>query len=71
MTKQNTARHFTTVIITFMLVFITLPAMADDTGFDDNVDDEVETPINSFILPVLTAAIAIGYILTGKKQNTI
>lgn len=71
MTKQNTARHFTKVILIFMLVFITLPAMADDTGFDDNVDDEVETPINSFIIPVFTAVIAIGYILTGKKQNTI
>lgn len=57
-------------LFTLLFLVTALPALADDTGFDDNVDDEVLS-INYYVLPLLAAGIATAYTVLKRKRQTV
>ncbi|RZJ60284.1 MAG: hypothetical protein EOO45_24630 [Flavobacterium sp.] len=66
MKKITIKKFYAAAVFCFLLP---IGVMAQDEGFDDNVDDEVAMPLDNHIITTLLSACLGGYILLKKNNN--
>jgi len=59
------------IIIATALIFLMLPAAMAAQGFDDDVDDEPDTPIDNMIVVALAIGAGLGYYFLKKGEKAI
>lgn len=62
------SRFFKVTVIVFFALFATATYAQDDTGFEDDVNDEPETNINSLVAFGLIAGAGLGYTLLKRNS---